>query len=118
MQGDVSVRPLLWGGLAIAATVLAVIGGVFLLLHLWQAPPDVSRVRMPYDELRPGPLLQSSPQPELDRYRDDKQRQLDSAAWVDAQRGIARIPIADAMALLAASAASAPSAPQASGGRP
>ena len=115
MQGDMSVRPLLWGALAIAATVLAVIGGVFLLLHFWQAPPDISRVRMPYNLLRPGPVLQSSPQPELERYRADKQRQLDSAAWLDAQRGIARIPIADAMAMLAASAASAP---QASGGKP
>lgn len=115
MQGDVSVRPLLWGGLAIAATVLAVIGGVFLLLHLWRMPPDSSRVRLPYDLQRPGPLLQSAPQADLAGYRADQQLQLDSAAWIDAQRRIARIPIADAMAMLAASAASAP---QPGGGRP
>ena len=115
MRGDVAVRPLLWGGFAIAAAVLVVIGSVFLLLRLWQQPPDSNRVRMPYELLRPGPVLQSAPQPELARYRADKQRLLESAAWVDAQRGIARIPVADAMALLAASAASAQ---QAGGGKP
>jgi hypothetical protein len=115
MQGDLSVRPLLWGGFAIGATVLAVIGSVFLLLRLWQEPADASRVRMPYDLLRPGPLLQSAPQPDLARYRADKQRQLEAPAWVDAQRGIARIPVADAMALMAATAASAP---RASGAKP
>jgi hypothetical protein len=108
MQGDVSVRPLLWGGFAIAAAVAVVIASVFLLLSLWDEPPDSSRVRMPYTLLRPGPLLQSEPQPDLARYRADKQRLVDSAAWVDARRGIARIAVADAMALLAASAASAP----------
>ena len=122
MQGDVSVRPLLWAGLAIGATILAVIASVFLLLRLWQLPPDTSRVRLPYDLLRPGPLLQSAPQPDLARYRADKQRLLDSAGWVDAQRGVARIPVADAMAMLAASAASAPASAASStplpGGRP
>lgn len=107
MQGDVSVRPLLWGGFAIGGAVAIVIASVLLLLRLWDQPPDTSRVRMPYTLLRPGPVLQSEPQPDLARDRDGKQRLLDSAAWVDAQRGIARIPVADAMALLAASAASA-----------
>ena len=115
MRGDVSVRPLLWGGFAIAAAVMIVIGSVFLLLGVWQQPPDPSRVRMAYKLLRPGPVLQSAPQPDLARYLADKQRLLDSAAWVDAQRGIARIPVADAMALLAASAASAP---RTEGGQP
>ncbi len=130
MQDDVAVRPIVLAGAAIAATVLVVIASVFLLLRLWHEPADLSRVRLPYDLLRPGPLLQSAPQPDLARYRADKQRQLDSAAWVDAQRGIARIPVADAMAMLAASApspaqpasaaspTSASSAPRPAGGQP
>jgi hypothetical protein len=115
MRGDIAPRPIAWTGLAIAATVAVVIGSVFLLLHAWDVPPDATRVRMPYTAEVPGPALESAPQPDLARYRAEKQRILDSAAWVDAQRGIARIPVADAMAWLAASAASAPRAP---GSRP
>jgi hypothetical protein len=115
MPGDVATRPILWTGIAIATTVAVVVGAVFLLLAWWDAAPDIDRVRMPYAVEVSGPALESAPQLDLARYRAEKQRILDSAAWLDAQRGIARIPVADAMAWLAASAASAPRAPE---GRP
>ena len=41
-------------------------------------------------------------------WRAEKAVQLQALSWVDRRRGIARIPIDDAMALLAARAASAP----------
>jgi hypothetical protein len=112
MPGEIASRPVVWTGIAIATTVAVVVGAVFLLLALWDAPPDTSRVRLPYVLEVPGPALESAPQPDLARYRAEKQRILESAAWLDAQRGIARIPVADAMAWLAASAASAPRAPE------
>ena len=108
MRGDIAVRPVAWVGLAILAVVACVIGSVFLLLHLWGVDAGADRLHMPTTVLVPGPVVQSAPQLDLREYRAQKQRVLESAAWVDAQRGIARIPVADAMALLAASAASAP----------
>jgi hypothetical protein len=108
MRPEIAARPIVWVGLAILAAVAIVIGSVFLLLRLWNASPGADRVRLPYDIVVPGPMVQSAPQLDLRAYRAEKQRLVESAAWLDAQRGIARIPVADAMALLAASAASNP----------
>ena len=115
MRSDIAVRPIAWAGFAIAATVATVVVSVFLLLRLWQTSPASDRVHLPAEMAVPGPVLQSAPQLDLRAYRAEKQRLMDTAAWVDAQRGIARIPVDDAMALLAASAASAP---QQSEGKP
>jgi hypothetical protein len=105
MPGELAARPIAWVGAAIGGTVILVVCGVFLLLHLWDVPPDTQRVRMPYRVEIPPPTLQSAPQLDLAQYRAEKQRILDTAAWVDQAHGIARIPIADAMAMLAASGA-------------
>lgn len=112
MRGEIAARPVVWTGIAIGATVTVVVGAVFLLLDLWGAPPAISRVTLPYTAQVPGPALESAPQRDLAQYRAEKQRILESAAWLDAPHGIARIPVADAMAWLAASAASAPRAPE------
>ena len=113
MRGDIAVRPIAWVALAIAGTVLVVVIAVFLLLRLWHTDAGADRVRMPDPVAVPGPALQSAPQPDLQAYRAEKQRLLNTGALLDAQRGIARIPIADAMALLAASAAAAPASAEA-----
>ena len=105
MRGEIAVRPIAWAAVAIAATVAVAVAAVFGLLHLWRTVPSADRVPLPYTLVVPGPMLQSAPQPDLSAYRAEKQRVMDSADWVDAQHGIARIPVADAMALLAASAA-------------
>ncbi len=110
MPADIAVRPIAWVGLTIAAVVASVVAGVFLLLRLWGTAPGATRVDLPARLERPEPALQSAPQLDLARYRAEKERLLRTAAWVDADRGIARIPIADAMALLAARPASAPEA--------
>ncbi|MBC5784054.1 hypothetical protein H8N03_13970 [Ramlibacter sp. USB13] len=104
MRDEIAVRPIAWVGASIAAVVALVVVAVFLLLRLWNADPGADRVRMRETVLVPGPVVQSAPQEDLRAYREEKRRILESAAWVDAQRGIARIPIADAMAILAASA--------------
>lgn len=110
MPSELAVRPIAWVGAAIGGTVILVACGVLLLLHLWNTPPDTQRARMPYTVDVPGPTLQPAPQLDLAQYRAEKQRILDSAAWIDAAHGTARIPIADAMAMLAASAAHGKSA--------
>lgn len=47
------------------------------------------------------PLSDSAPQPELARYEAEKLAVLNGWAWVDKRSGIARIPVARAMALMA-----------------
>jgi hypothetical protein len=101
MAGELAVRPILWTGAAIGAAVGLVVIAVFVLLPWWNAAPDADRVDLPYPLEVPGPTLQPAPQLDLQAYRVEKQRLLDTAAWVDAPHGIARIPIADAMAILA-----------------
>lgn len=108
MRGEIAARPIAWLGLAIIAVVACVVAAVFLLLHLWGVAGGADRLEPRPPVLVPGPLVQSAPQLDLRAYRAEKQRIVEGAAWVDAQRGIARIPVADAMAVLAASAASAP----------
>lgn len=108
MRGEIAVRPVAWAGLAIVGTVAAVVAAVFLLLDLWNTDAGADRTGGASPPAVPGPALQDAPQLDLRAYREEKQRLLESTAWVDAQHGIARIPIAQAMALLAASAASAP----------
>ena len=50
-------------------------------------------------ELPPEPRLQTRPRDELQRMREEENRLLDTYGWVDAQRGVVRIPIEQAMAL-------------------
>jgi hypothetical protein len=112
MRSDIAARPIAWAGFAIAAVVATLVVLVFLLLHFWQASPSSDRARVPYEMVVPGPVLQSAPQLDLRAYRDEKQRLIETAAWIDPQRGIARIPVADAMELLAAPAAPTPQGQQ------
>jgi hypothetical protein len=110
MAGELAVRPIVWTGAAIGAAVGLVVIAVFVLLPWWNAEPDADRADLPYPLEVPGPTLQPAPQLDLQAYRTEKQRLLDTAAWVDAPHGIARIPIADAMAMLAAAPSPAASA--------
>jgi len=100
MRGEIAVRTIAWAAFAILAVVAAVVASVFGLLRLWNTSPDADRLRVPYAVLAPGPVVQGAPQQDLQAYRQEKQHALDSAGWVDAQRGIARIPVTDAMAAL------------------
>ncbi len=115
---DISVRRIIVAGALIAGTVALVVGAVITGLGHWDLPLAGPR-RADYALREPAPVLESAPQPELRRYRDDKQNLLTTSAWVDRRAGIARIPIATAMTLLseqglragvAASAATGPTA--------
>jgi hypothetical protein len=115
---DISVRRVVVAGALIAGAVALIVGAVITGLSHWDLPLAGPR-RADYALREPAPALESAPQPELRRYRDDKQNLLTTSAWVDRRAGIARTPIATAMALLseqgvranaAASAASRPTA--------
>jgi hypothetical protein len=79
-------------------------------------PQEYPLARVGPPRLPPEPRLQTQPREELQRMRAEEDRVLDSYAWVDAQRGIVRIPIGLACAMiveqgLPARAGGAPYAP-------
>jgi hypothetical protein len=57
-----------------------------------------------------GPILQASPQGDLQAMRAAEKLVLEGYGWVDASHTVARVPIARAIELLAASAPAAPGA--------
>jgi hypothetical protein len=107
---DVNARAIARTGGVIVAAILACVGAVFGMLHLWNVPGGADRARGAHTADTGGPSLQAAPQPDLARYRAEKQRQLESSGWVDRGRGIAHIPIEAAMDLLASRSHAAASA--------
>lgn len=105
---EIAVRPVLWTALAIALVIAAVVGAVLALLHANDLAPGGERLHFTYDTRLDAPGLASAPQDDLRQDRQRKKARLESAGWVDRQRGIAHIPIGDAMDLLAARRAQEP----------
>jgi uncharacterized membrane protein len=84
-----------------------VFAGVFVTYWKWRrdaiaAQPAPSPVAVRAGErLPPLPRLQTTPLPDLRAFRASEQDVLDTYAWVDKEKGIVRLPIAAAMAILA-----------------
>jgi hypothetical protein len=97
---DVHARPIAGAGAAIAACVIGAVIAVVLLLRYWQVPVGADRVRK-IDLPAGAAMLESAPQVDLAQYRNEERKQLESSGWVDAANGIARIPIDDAIDMLA-----------------
>jgi hypothetical protein len=96
---DVPVRRIVLAGAFIAATVLLVVGVIVLELRAWGVPLDGER-GVAAEPTFDGAALESAPQAERQRERDAKQRLLNATGPVDGASGMARIPIATAMALM------------------
>lgn len=120
---DISTRVVATFGLSLFIGGLVVVAAVALLYQQFtrQAerayPREYPLARVGPAELPPEPRLQTHPRWDLQKMRAEEDRVLDSYGWVDAQRGIVRIPIERAMALVAeeglpARAGAAPYAPE------
>ena len=70
--------------------------GLFFYFR-WMVPERLEAVTSDF----PEPTLQISPKADLARFRQEQQKTLDGYAWVDRDQGIARIPIGEAMRLVA-----------------
>jgi hypothetical protein len=95
---DVTIRfGLLWfGGIAIA---LGIVIGIAMVL--FPATPAQQAITMPVPQF-PVPTLQSSPRAEMAAFLRTELARLNGFGWIDHDRGIVHIPIADAMRKLAA----------------
>jgi len=97
---DWSLRPVAL--VYVAIPVLLVISCLVLIAAYPNALPDVDR------SLRiapPGPRLQTDAAGDLQRFRTDEERRLNTYYWIDKQNGIVHIPIEQAMKKLAATGA-------------
>lgn len=100
----VNVRGVVWGGASIAIGIVLVVLAAWLLWQWWGAPsgaqpyggPDAGKV----PRVAP-PTLQSAPRQDRAQYEAEKRKLLESWEWIDQQRGIARIPIEEAMRIMA-----------------
>ena len=104
-HSDVPIRPL---GIFIAilaaslVVVTAIVAALFWMFEREAAETDPAPLPLAEENpVTPGPLLQVSPREDLDQMGARERRQLDTPAWVDRDRGVARIPIERAIALTA-----------------
>lgn len=103
---DVSVRWVV--GTAIGGVLFVTLSAAALYgLQRVYSAADVAEVEPPPTALQrlhpapPGPRLQAEPAEDLATYLAREKALLESYAWVDEEAGIARIPIEQAMQLLA-----------------
>jgi len=94
---DWSLRPvaLIYAGIP----VLLVVSSLVLIAAYPNALPDVDRT---LHIAPPGPRLQTDAAGDLQKFRADEERRLNTYYWVDKQKGIVHIPIEQAMQKLAA----------------
>lgn len=91
-----NLRAILGAGLGTAALLLLALAGVAAWFH-W-ARPDTA---IPVPAAVPAPRLETRPAETRDALAPVQQAQVDGYAWEDRARGLVRIPVARAMALLA-----------------
>lgn len=83
------------GFLAFVAIVMAV-----MLFYLGATVPNAFRhaIENPF----PAPALQKTPQDDLKRFELEQRKALSGYGWADRSKGLARIPIDEAMRIIAA----------------
>jgi len=111
---ELNLRAILgFGGGVIAVTLLA------LAIMWWMSasfkheeeaqdhsPSPIEEAQL--DPIPPGPRLQATPPRDMEELRKADREVLTTYAWVDKSGGIARIPVARAIDILAQDAAKAP----------
>lgn len=107
---EIDTKVIYRSGIALLVVTVLAMAAMWLMVRLFQGretradrPPsplaEANERRMP-----PGPLLQVTPEAELQAFRDEESRQLTTYGWIDRSRGVAHIPIERAIELLLADA--------------
>ncbi|HEV8577915.1 MAG TPA: hypothetical protein VGX68_02435 [Thermoanaerobaculia bacterium] len=117
---EINVRSILWTGLALVILALVVQLLMWWLLRGFSSFDEKRDVRLTPIEAAnpqqppPEPRLQISPNDDMARMREDEDRLLDHAGWVNRQQGTVRVPIDVAMDAILSRGVSAaqPASPQ------
>ncbi len=97
-RSDASPRLLAWVGAGLAAAVLLVLGALIVVYPQSRDDRSGSGPRKP---LPPEPRLQVQSNVDLAALRDEADRRISGYGWVDREAGTVRIPVAEAIRLLA-----------------
>jgi cytochrome c2 len=89
------------GLLVVIGIVMALTAVLYSLFGFRGASPGAPPPPSLEEVLIPGPRLQAAPQDELQQLRSTQQARLNSYGWVDEERGLAHIPIEQAMRIVA-----------------
>lgn len=108
-ESDVRIRPLAIFLAILAGSLVAVGGAMALLFWLFLAeskeadPPasPLAAAQRAADARVPGPLLEVASGVQLEQLRAKEKQRLAATEWVDEAKGIARIPIEEAITLTA-----------------
>jgi hypothetical protein len=95
----ISVRAVGWGAAAILGGIVFAVVAAWATWHYLGSGSGANRG--PGAAKAEAPRLLTAPQPDRAAYFAEKQRVIDSYGWVDRQAGIARIPVGEAMRLMA-----------------
>ena len=102
MADRINLRGLVIGALVIAAAIAIAVIGAYFFLYTGAAPPRLAAGDRPPPRIEGDVRLQRQPARDIAAFAAEKRRLIESYGWVDRERGIARIPIERAMAILAA----------------
>jgi len=106
-RSDVDTETVIHAGLgiaivSIAAAVVVLLLFNFLLERARQADrPNPGLARHEQGRQAPEPRLQEMPFKDIDGLRRDEKLVLDGYAWVDKAKGVAQIPVGEAMKIVA-----------------
>jgi hypothetical protein len=98
--------PLALGLFALLLSLMVAIVLLFLIWLFWQFEGEAKRADPPQsplavDEPPPPPRLEVDPGADLGRLRRAEEKTLSTYGWIDRQQGVARVPIDQAIKLLA-----------------
>ncbi len=103
---DANIPHVLLYGFGMLVLVLiagVVISGIVYKYMGWflQQPPAQPQYQAGQNQLPPQPRIEVQGWRDMNEFRDAEQKQLDSYGWVDKNRNIVRIPITQAMEIVA-----------------
>jgi len=117
-DSELNVRAIVGFAVGLFAVTLVVLAIMWWMSSAFKAqeqakdhpPSPLPEARL--DSIPPGPRLQSAPPRDMDELRAADQKALTTYGWVDQAGGVAHIPVARAIAILAAKGLPVTSAPK------
>ncbi|HEX4963853.1 MAG TPA: hypothetical protein VF173_23715 [Thermoanaerobaculia bacterium] len=116
---EINVRAIVLSGAALVVVALVAHLLMWWLLKGFEHYDEKREVRLSPVEAAnpqqppPAPLLQEDPVADMTQMRAREEQELTHAAWIDRQQGIVRLPVADAIDVVAARGV----APEVAGGK-
>jgi len=100
---DANIRALVGFGIGMAVVLFIITVSMIWVFRYYAHVQNLGPSASPFENTRtipPLPRLQAAPHTDILDYWDSEQKSLNSYGWVDRQKGIAHIPIDEAMRIV------------------